>query len=100
MEDWAGESDGQPAAPAIPGIARRSGRATVAPTANITVQVYSGFDSLPERLIAFLDAAAGRSFFYSIPWFRMLLRTAGPRGDKPRIYAAESRGRPVAVLIL
>jgi hypothetical protein len=67
---------------------------------NMSVQVYSSFESLPEPLIAFLDAAAARSFFYSIPWCRMLLRTAGPPADQPRIYAAESGGRPVAVLIV
>jgi CelD/BcsL family acetyltransferase involved in cellulose biosynthesis len=62
------------------------------------VEIYTSFDALPERLVAFLAAAAERSFFQSLPWFRTILRTAGPSGDEPRIYVAENSGRPVAVL--
>jgi hypothetical protein len=82
-------------------MVHRTGRhARVAAIPNISVQVYASFESLPERLIAFFDDAGGGGFFHSIRWYRTILQSGGPRGDQPRIYAAEIEGRPIAVLIV
>ena len=75
-----------------------AGRAAM-PAPAIDVQIYVGFESLPDRLAAFFAAAGARNFFASIPWYRTLLATAGPDSDKPRIYAATLGGRPVAALV-
>jgi CelD/BcsL family acetyltransferase involved in cellulose biosynthesis len=66
----------------------------------IDVHVYSSLEALPERLVAFLDSAAAGNFFRSLAWYRTVLRTTGPSGDQPRVYAAEIAGKPAAVLIL
>lgn len=96
MADRAGESDGQPARHGMQ-HGRRADRAGLA-APMMSVRVYASFDVLPERLVAFLDAAAADNFFCGIPWFRTLLQTAGPSADEPCIYVAESGGRPAAVL--
>jgi hypothetical protein len=70
---------------------------TAAPT---SVRVYDNFESLPDNLAAFLHTAGERSFFCSLAWFRILLRTAGPASDRPRLYAADSGGRIVAALFM
>ena len=96
MADRAGETDERPAPPDIQDLGRR---ADAVADPRITVQVYAGFDALPAGVTAFLDAAAERSFFCGIPWFRTLLQSAGPSDDEPRIYVADSGGRPLAVVI-
>lgn len=75
-----------------------AGWTAAAATPPMTVQVYSSVESLPPSLIAFVDAAAEESFFHSIAWFRTVLGTSGLPTNSPRIYAAESNGRPVALL--
>jgi len=72
----------------------------VAATTKASVQVYESLESLPEPVIAFFANAADRDFFQSIPWYRTVLRTAGPPLDQPRIYVADIEGRPVAALIV
>jgi hypothetical protein len=84
---------------AAPAGADRSHRRRSARQA-IEVQAYSGIDALPEPVAAFLAAAGERSFFSSPTWFRVVLRTAGPPADRPRIYAAEKDGRVVAALVV
>ncbi|HUK61628.1 MAG TPA: GNAT family N-acetyltransferase [Stellaceae bacterium] len=74
-------------------------RPAAATAAAIDVEVHSGFESLPEPLAQFFAAAGAANFFQSIPWYRTMLRTAGPEGDKPRIYAATRGGRPLAALV-
>jgi hypothetical protein len=82
-------------------MVRRSGRhARVTAIPNIGVQVYQGFESLPEGLTAFFADAGERDFFRSIPWHRTLMKTAGPDTDRPRLFVAEAEGRPVAALIV
>jgi hypothetical protein len=66
----------------------------------ISVQIFPDFESLPERVVAFLDAAGRRSFFYGIPWFRTMMQTASPPGDETRIYVAEMHARPIAILVV
>jgi hypothetical protein len=83
--------------PAAPGIVPER---SAVPAPQVSVQVYSSLDAPPEPLAAFLTAAGERNFFCGLAWFRTVLRTAGPAADKPRIYAAESRGRVLAVLIV
>jgi CelD/BcsL family acetyltransferase involved in cellulose biosynthesis len=85
------------AAPAGGGAARRRRRAAAQA---LEVRAYSDFDSLPEPVAAFLAAAGERSFFSSAAWFRVVVRTAGPPADRPRIYASERDGRVVAALVV
>jgi CelD/BcsL family acetyltransferase involved in cellulose biosynthesis len=74
-------------------------RTAAASAGAIVVEVYPGFESLPEPLAQFVATAGTATFFHSIPWYRAMLRTAGPAGDKPRIYAAMRGGRPLAALV-
>jgi hypothetical protein len=64
----------------------------------MSVQVYSSFDALPERVTAFAEAAAQGDFFRDLAWFRTVLKTAVPAGDVLRLYVAEQRDQPVAAL--
>jgi hypothetical protein len=64
----------------------------------MSVQVYSNFDALPERVTAFAGAAAQGDFFRGLAWFRVVLTTAVPAGSAPRIYVAERNDRPVVAL--
>jgi hypothetical protein len=63
------------------------------------IEVYSSFEALPERVMAFAEVAAHGNFFRSLAWFRTVLKTAVPARDGPRIYVAEEDGRPTAALI-
>ena len=76
-----------------------SGRATARHVSSIDVEIYAGFDSIPDPLAVFFDAASAKSFFTSIPWYRTMLRAAGPGIDYPRIFAATRGGRPIAALV-
>jgi hypothetical protein len=79
----------------------QSGRhARVAAISNISVQAFDSFESLPDPVAAFFNHAGERDFFQSIPWYRTVLRDAGPKTDQVRIYAAEAEGRPIAVLVV
>jgi len=93
MTERAGDSGRESASPAA--AIERSGTAD----APIVVTVYPSFEALPERFAAFLDAPGARNFFQSMAWYRAVLGASGPRTDQPRIYAAECRGRPAAVLV-
>ncbi|HUK10386.1 MAG TPA: GNAT family N-acetyltransferase [Stellaceae bacterium] len=93
MTERAGDSGRESASPAAAN--KRSGTAY----APIAVTVYPSFEVLPERFAAFLDASSGHNFFQSVAWYRAVLGASGPRTDQPRIYAAECRGRPAAVLV-
>jgi hypothetical protein len=64
----------------------------------MSVQVYSNFDTLPERVTGFVENTARSDFFCGIAWFRTVLKTAVLAGDMPRLYVAEQGDRPVAAL--
>ena len=94
MAERARETDGQSAAAAQPSAGAKS----VAPSAPIRVQIHTSLDNLPAPVLDFFAAAGAGNFCFSLPWFRTILRTAGPRGDEPRLYVAERGGVPVAAL--
>jgi CelD/BcsL family acetyltransferase involved in cellulose biosynthesis len=63
------------------------------------VETFSDIDALPAPLAAFFERAAAKSFFLGIPWYRAMLKTAGPDIDRPRVYTAFRGNRPVAALV-
>lgn len=65
----------------------------------MSVRQYPGFDTLPQAVRDFLDAAGKRNFFYSIAWFQTMLDKASPPGDELDVFVAETGGRPTAVLV-
>ena len=75
-------------------------RLAAASAAAIDIEIFASFESLPEPVAAFFAQAGAANFFHSIPWYATMLATAGPDGDKPRIYAALRAGRPLAALVV
>ncbi|HET6756669.1 MAG TPA: hypothetical protein VFH21_03545, partial [Burkholderiales bacterium] len=64
------------------------------------VNVYHDLATLPQRYSRLFDQAQKDSFYFSLPWFNNFVSTVAVPERRLRIYAAETQGEPLAVLLM
>lgn len=63
----------------------------------MTVDVYTGFDAVPDTVVNDLSVVAGVPFFKSIDWFRCLVRH-GLTAGTPRLYVSHKNSAIICAL--
>ena len=61
--------------------------------------VYSDLKDLPESYTRLFEQAAGRSFYYSLPWFQNLVATARDAGERLVLIGVEAGAEARALLV-